>query len=234
MVRGAEQGGPARPSPSRQRLPEDLDPQEQAAAPSPGLGCSEGSLVLGAQRRWPQGAPSDSRGVAMALSPLPERRAVGWRGPTRAQGPGRWGGRKPVSPRPRLYPAGSPTPTPPTLLGSHGEAKSPRDPIYGFSSLLIGICLPARIKHAGFSVGILNQHVSPSEPGLGEDKQEADRVGSPAPAGSLQPFAPALGPRRGGPPVPASRGTLGPEATAGLPPAHRLLRLGERAVRLLT
>ena len=113
-------------------------------------------------------------------------------------------------PGPCLYPAGSPTPTPPTLLGSHSEAQSPRDPIYGFSSLLIGICLPARIKHAGFSVGVLNQHVSPSEPGLGEDKQEADRVGSPAATGSLQPLAPALGPRRGGPSVLASRGTLGP------------------------
>lgn len=58
---------------------------------------------------------------------------------------------------PRLYPAGSPTPP---LLDYHGEAQSPWDPIYGFSSLLIGICLPARIKHAGFLVGILNQHLS--------------------------------------------------------------------------
>lgn len=74
--------------------------------------------------------------------------------------------------------SGLPTPathpcTPPPLLSSHGMAQSLRAPIYGFSSLLIGICLPTRIKHAGFPVSILNQHISPFEPGLGEDKQEA-------------------------------------------------------------
>ena len=60
----------------------------------------------------------------MALSPLPERRAVGWRGPTRAQGSRPVGGQEACLPQAPPLSGGLPHPHP-----SHTARLSRRGPV---------------------------------------------------------------------------------------------------------
>ena len=171
---------PASGAPQRTSTPKDREqPRGQV------WGALRGPLCWVHRDGGPREPPQTAE-VWPRPSPPPERRAVGWRERSRAEGSRPVGGPGSLSPSGLAYVRRAPHPcTPPPLLSSHDVAESLRDPIYGFSSLLIGICLPARIKHTGFPVCILNQHVSLFKPGLGEDKPEA--AGSRPTGGPLRP-----------------------------------------------